>query len=446
MAPTSTPAKKPFGSLVPFSESAWARGLPSPYYTQSHENLRSYVRKWLVEDLELLDNVYDYSEAGEIPAEIYQDAARRGIVAALCAGPHMPDRSKDPYWKDIQLPGGVGYDEWNGFHDAVLTEELHAVDFGCVMGLFGGMVIGFPPILNYGSKEMKDRVIPEILSGRKRLCLAITEPTFGSDVKRIATTAKKTPDGKHYIINGSKKWITNGIWSDYFTTAVRTSGKPGDAAGVSIILIPRTEGVTTKRMKMGGQWAAGTTYVEFEEVKVPVENLIGNEGEGFKIIMTNFNHERLYICVGANAIARSVLGDAMAYAHKREVFGGKLIDQGVIRNKLGQMARYVESQQAWVESIVYQLEHLSKADGDRLLGGTTALAKAHCGIVMELVCREAVQILGGIGYTRGGQGDRIERAYREVKAIAIPGGSEEVMLDLGVRQQIKIALGLGAKL
>jgi len=87
-----------------------------------------------------------------------------------------------------------------------------------------------------------------------------------------------------------RKWITNGIWSDYFTTAVRTSGKPGDSKGVSILLIPRTEGVITKKMKMGGQWAAGTTWVDFEDVKVPVENLLGKEGEGFKIIMTNFNH------------------------------------------------------------------------------------------------------------------------------------------------------------
>ena len=138
---------------------------------------------------------------------------------------------------------------------------------------------------------------------------------------------------------------------------------------------------------MGGQWSAGTTYVDFEDVKVPVENLIGVEGEGFKCLMNNFNHERLYICIGANAISRSVLKDAMEYAHKREVFAGKLIDQGVIRNKFGQMARYVEAQQAWIESIVYQLDNMSKADGDRLLGGTTALAKANCGLVSSIASR-----------------------------------------------------------
>ena len=110
------------------------------------------------------------------------------------------------------------------------------------------------------------------------------------------------------------------------------------------------------------------------------------------------------------------------------------------------MARVVESQQAWIELLVYQSQNLSKSEGDRLLGGMTALCKGTSGIINELVCREAVQILGGIGYTRGGQGDRVERAYREIKAISIPGGSEEIMLDNGVKQQLKIAMGLGAKL
>jgi len=136
----------------------------------------------------------------------------------------------------------------------------------------------------------------------------------------------------------------------------------------------------------------------------------------------------------------------MAYAHKRSVFSGKLIDQGVIRNKLAHMSRMVESQQAWLEQLVYQMGHLSKAEGDRLLGGTTALAKAHCSVVMELVCKEAVQILGGIGCklagsfpvtmhelsvckcsdTKGGIGSRVQRAYNEVIAVKVPGGSEEV--------------------
>lgn len=105
-----------------------------------------------------------------------------------------------------------------------------------------------------------------------------------------------------------RKWITNGIYSDYFTTAVRTSGKPGDAAGVSLLLIKRTDGLSTRKMKMGGQWAAGTTYVDFEDVKVPVENLIGVEGEGFKCLMNNFNHVR-GVCFRRNVADTSYRND-----------------------------------------------------------------------------------------------------------------------------------------
>jgi len=289
-------------------------------------------------------------------------------------------------------------------------------------------------------------VLPELYSGKKRICLAITEPEAGSDVKNLSCEAKLSHDGKHYIVNGTKKWITNGIYSDYFTTAVRTSGKAGDTAGISFLLIPKSEGVTCKRMLMSGQHCAGTTFVTFEDVKVPVQNLIGTEGAGFKMIMTNFNHERLMIIYVGHALARVCIEDSILYAHKRKVFGKRLIDSEVIRAKLANMARLVESQQTWIESVVYAIANLSHEEANNRLGGTTALMKAHCSIVLELVAREAVQILGGIAHTRGGQGERIERIRRDVKGVAIPGGSEEILLDFGIRQEIRLAMGLGAKL
>ncbi len=122
------------------------------------------------------------------------------------------------------------------------------------------------------------------MRGEKTICLAITEPYAGSDVAGLRTEAKKTADGKHYILNGEKKWITNGIFSDFFTVAVRTGG-PG-MGGVSLLLVERNmPGVTTRQMKCTGVWPSGTTYITFEDVKVPVENLVGKENEGFKYIM-----------------------------------------------------------------------------------------------------------------------------------------------------------------
>lgn len=146
-----------------------------------------------------------------------------------------------------------------------------------------GTNFGIPPILNFGSKRLQEKYLPELLTGKKRSCIAITEPTAGSDVANIATTAKRSADGKYYIINGMKKWITNGIWTDYSTMAVRTGG-PG-AAGLSMMVVPLKNypGVTMKRLKVQGGVSAGTTFIELDDVKVPAENLIGQEGMGMKV-------------------------------------------------------------------------------------------------------------------------------------------------------------------
>jgi alkylation response protein AidB-like acyl-CoA dehydrogenase len=127
-------------------------------------------------------------------------------------------------------------------------------------GVLGGMIISAPTVLNFGKPELKKKVIPEVFSGKKRICLAITEPYAGSDVASIRTTAKKSADGKHYIVNGVKKWITGGCWADYFSVAVRTD------KGLSMLLIERSEGVETKPIKTSYSPSAGTAYVSFENV------------------------------------------------------------------------------------------------------------------------------------------------------------------------------------
>lgn len=145
-------------------------------------------------------------------------------------------------------------------------------------------------------------------------------------------------------------------------------------------------------------------------------------------------------------MARICIEDALNYATQRRVFGKRLIDSEVIRTKFAHMARLVESQQAWIESIVYAIEHLSHDEANERLGGLTSLMKANCSLILEEVAREAVQVLGGIGHTRGGRGERIERIRRDVKGIAIPGGSEEILLLMAVKQELKLAMSIGAKL
>ncbi|MCO5586887.1 hypothetical protein L7F22_040832 [Adiantum nelumboides] len=308
-----------------------------------------------------------------------------------------------------------------------------------MMANYGGLAYGAGPIVHFGSDELQKRYLPDLLTGKKRICLAITEPRAGSDVAGLGTTAELTKDGKHYIVNGEKKWITNGIYSDYFTTAVRTSGKPGDFKGITFLVIPKGKGVETRKMEIMGGGASGTTFVTYDDVKVPVENIIGKEGEAFKYIMYNFLHERLTIVYIAARLSRICIADVLEHAMRRKAFGKPLIEQPVVRYKIALMARKAEALAAYTESTVYQASQMSIEEANAKLGGQVALLKAHATSEIEFIANEAVKLMGGFGITKGGPGTRIEMIFREFKALQIPGGSEDVMLDLGVRQALKEA-------
>lgn len=190
--------------------------------------------------------------------------------------------------------------------------------------------------------------------------------------------------------------------------AVRTGG-PGPT-GLSILVVPLKghPGVTMRRLKVAGQVAGGTTYIELDDVKVPVSNLVGKEGDGMRIIMTNFNHERLVITVGVVRQARVALSAAFSYCLKREAFGKKLMDQPVVRHRLAKAGAELETMHAWIEQMLYQLCHLSKAEADLRLGGLTALAKAKAGMVLNECAQCAVLLFGGNGFTQTGQGELVE--------------------------------------
>lgn len=316
-----------------------------------------------------------------------------------------------------------------------------------------GMAFGVPPILKFANNQLQERFIPDLLTGKKRICIAITEPEAGSDVSNITTTARKTKDGKFFLVNGTKKWITNGLWSDYASMAVRTGG-PGPG-GLSMLVVPllNTPGVNMRRIKVGGQTAAGTTFIELDDVKVPVENLIGLEGMGMKYVMQNFNHERLSISIGVNRLSRVALSAAFEYCLKREAFGKTLMEQPVVRHRLAKCGAELESHWAWIEQFTYSLTKMTEQEANTELGGLTALLKAHAGRVIESCASTSILLFGGNGYTKSGQGEIAERKssplqtfspiptiigiYREVPGARIPGGSEDVMLDLAIRQLVK---------
>lgn len=163
------------------------------------------------------------------------------------------------------------------------------------------MVIGLPPVLNFGSNELKAKIVPDVLAGRKFISLAISEAFAGSDVTGVRTTAVKSADGTYWTINGTKKWITNGHFSDYFTVACKTEG------GLTVFLVERGEGVATKPIKTSYSSAAGTAFVTFDDVKVPSENMLGPEDGGIFVVLSNFNHERWVICCTSARAQRMIV-------------------------------------------------------------------------------------------------------------------------------------------
>ncbi|CAI6337761.1 unnamed protein product [Periconia digitata] len=430
-------ALDPYGDLIPYADPAWYQSYHSPYFNESHAALRDEVRQW-VED-KIMPNVSEWDEARKVPDEIYKEMGDRGYLAGLL-GIHYPTHLTD------RRVASVPPEKWDLFHEMLVTDELsRAGSGGFVWSMIGGYGIGGPPLFKFGKKELVKRIGPSILSGEKRICLAITEPDAGSDVANLTCEAKLSEDGKHYIVNGEKKWITNGVWCDYFTTAVRTGGEGMN--GVSLLLIEREAGgVTTRKMDCQGVWSSGTTYITFEDVKVPVENLLGKENQGFKAIMTNFNHERIGIIIQCLRFSRVCYEESMKYAHKRKTFNKRLIDHPVIRLKLAHMARQIEASYNWLENLIYQCQKMGEMEAMLKLGGAIASLKAQSTVTFEFCAREASQIFGGLSYSRGGQGAKVERLYRDVRAYAIPGGSEEIMLDLSIRQALRVHKVLGMKL
>ncbi|KAF9891531.1 hypothetical protein FE257_003998 [Aspergillus nanangensis] len=423
---------------MPFSEPPWLAGHPSPYYTDSHIRWQKVCRAFVADHL--APRALEWETEGNVPEHVFQTFSKHNMLI-----PNLPAPLPVALLKSMgihELLGGLKIEDFDYFHFSIYISEMRRLGVGGpTSSLSTGMAYGMPPIITYGSQELKQRLLPDLIRGKKRICIAITEPDAGSDVTNISCTAVKSECGKYYIVNGEKKWITNGVWSHFATMAVRTGG-PG-AKGLSLLVVPLLNypGVSMRRMQTTGGTTSGTTFIDLEDVKVPVENLIGQEGEGMKMITWNFNHERLAIAIGVTQTARVALSTAFGYVLKREAFGQPLMEQAVVRNRLAKCGGELESLSAWVDQLVYTMCKAKDHGAPPELGGLVALAKVRAGMVLDECARCAVLLFGGNGYTRTGQGELVEKIYREVPAARIPGGSEDVMLDLAVRQLVKTFRG-----
>lgn len=423
--------------VAPYSENAAWMGWNSPYYKDSHRTFRQKLRMFV--ENELKPDAFESEETGEHPSlEIYGAMGQAGLLASRIGKDIMPYVEKIP-GIELEKTLGVKASEFDHFHEQIAHEEMGRLECPSFNdGLGAGFCIGLPPVLHFAPPAIRDVVVPEVLLGKKRICLAISEPAAGSDVGGTLTTAVKSPCGKYYIVNGLKKWITNGVFADYFVTGVRTGeGKKG----LSMLFISRDMGVETKAIKTTYSSCAGTALVIFDNVKVPVENLMGlgnkgTEGNGFACIMYNFNHERWFITVQFIASMRIVVSDCFKWACQRMAFGKPLIEQPVLRQKLARMAGVLESAHCMTELVTYQMDTMPYKEQSAKLGGPIALLKYQTTRAGAVIADEAVQMLGGRGITRTGMGMNIERFQKTYKYAAILGGSEEVLADLAIRQQM----------
>jgi acyl-CoA dehydrogenase len=375
----------------------------SPYYNETHEAVAQSVRRFV--EREIAPNIDRWETERELPRSLHIAAAEAGIL-----GLGFPDEF------------GGHSDGFDIFHDLTQSEELCRTGAGGLSASLMTHGIGLPPILAMGSTEMKQRIAHGVLAGEILIALGITEPSGGSDVANLKTRA--VADGDHYVVNGSKTFITTGMRADYLTTAVRTGGE--GAGGVSLLLIPMdAAGVSRTRLDKMGWHCSDTATIHFDDVIVPKENLIGTENAGFMAIMMNFNRERLGMAMSCCGFARVCLDEAVTWAQQRETFGKTLVKHQSIRIKLADMARQIAATQAWVDLCAWQVQNSCDRPAD------FALLKVQATQMLEQIAREAAQVLGGASYITG---SKVERIYREVRVNAIGGGSEEIMLDLAGRQ------------
>jgi len=375
-------------------------------FSEEHEQFRDSLREFVAR--EITPFVSEWDEAGTFPRDLYRRAAELGATG-------------------LGFPEEYGGSPGDIFFKLILAEEYARCGAGGLQASINSHTIALPPIVAAGSEQIKRLVLPPVIKGEKIAALAVTEPSGGSDVAAVKTRAVR--DGDHFVVNGEKTFITSGMRADFLTTAVRTDPHRKGADGISILVIDGdTPGLSRTALNKTGWWCSDTAHLHFDNCRVPIDRLVGDEHKGFRTLMANFNGERLFMAALAYAFASVCYEEALDWARQRVTFGQPLVQRQVIRHKLVDMAMRIEAARCLVYNLADRLRH-SPNDAEVVAG--IAMAKVFATQTMRFCADEAVQILGGMGYMRG---MRSERIYREVKVMMIGGGSEEILKDLAARQ------------
>lgn len=380
--------------------------MPSPFdlpprpelFGPEHEALRASLRRFV--EREIAPHAAAWDEAGSFPRELYRQAAAIGLL-------------------------GIGYPEELGGtpadigHMLVAAEELARAGSGGVQAGLGSHHIALPPLVALGSPALKQRVVPPVLAGQAIAALAITEPGGGSDVAALSTTAVR--DGEHYIVRGEKTYITSGMRADVLTVAVRTDPANRGPGGLSLLLVDGdTPGLTRTELKKTGWWASDTAQLHFDGCRVPADQLLGAEHEGFYAVMKNFQTERIALAAMAIGHCTQAMRLTLEHVRTRQAFGAPLWDKQAIRQRLAMCDARTRAAREYAYHCAWRVTQGHDVVQD------VSLLKALTGELVNEVTATCQQFHGGMGFMTG---TPVERLWRDARVLGIGGGATEVMLD-----------------
>ena len=374
--------------------------LPPPF-GQEHAELRETVGRFVQN--EIAPHIDEWEDARLFPRELFDRCGELGFLG-------------------LKFPEQYGGQGGTYLHDAIWVEELsrRGASGGVAAGLNAHSSIAMPPIFKFGDEWQKERWLGPGIRGEKIGALGITEPGAGSDVAALRTTAKRIDGG--YLVNGSKTFITNGVRADFLVCAVKTT-EEGGHKGISFLVIDTDSPVyeVVSKLEKLGWHSSDTGEIAFTDLEVPEEHLLGEENEGFRLIMANFAWERLLMAIGAVGAMDGLIETSIAYANERQAFGRSISSFQAIRHKIAEMATTA----AAAKTLTY--DTLRRFNEGEQVIREVSMAKLMTQRALVDVADEALQIHGGYGYMKE---YGIERALRDARLGPIGGGTDEIMKDI----------------
>ncbi|TDN61404.1 acyl-CoA dehydrogenase family protein [Paraburkholderia sp. BL10I2N1] len=370
-----------------------------PYFTDEHNMLRETVRRFV--DQRVKPYADEWEEQGFVPRDVLREMGALGLLGMRYAEKH-------------------GGNEFDTLATAILAEELGRSTYGgFAITVLVHTDMASPHLFHAGNAAQQDRYMPDIIAGRRIAAVAMTEADAGSDLASMRTTARR--DGEEWVLNGSKMFITNGVYGDIFFVAAKT-GESRRNRDISMFIVEKgAPGFRVERpLKKHGWLSSDTAELVFENCRIPSENLLGEESKGFYALVKNLQNER--IVLGAQAIgeAAKAIELALEWVTQRRAFGATLWDKQVIRHRLAMRSAQVEAARTFLYNTAWRV-----SQGQEVIK-EVSMIKALCGTLVNEVMYDCLQFHGGMGFIRE---TAIERMTRDARVQSIGGGATEVMLE-----------------